>query len=333
MATAFSGTSGHTHTGSSGDGPQLGTGSITDTAITYAKIQNVTATDKVLGRSSVGAGTVEEIDCTSAGRALLAAASAAAQRDLLGLGSSTVATFTNLNLTDSTNQIVLDSDGTYTGTMTLLTLSADRTWSWPNATGTVILHDVAQTLSNKILDNTTTINIKDSGFTLQDDGDDTKLGVFQLSGLTTATTRTYTLPDASGTVLLNGDIGSTVQAYDADTAKTDVAQEYTAQQNIDSGSLTDAASISWNLNTHQVASVTLAGNRTLANPTNMKDGGSYRIIIRQDATGNRTLAYGSAYLFVTGVTPTLSTDANAVDILSCVSDGTNMFCSLAQDFS
>ncbi len=65
-------------------------------AITYAKIQNVSATDKVLGRATVGAGDTEEITCTAAGRALIDDADAAAQRSTLGLGAlaikSTVAT-------------------------------------------------------------------------------------------------------------------------------------------------------------------------------------------------------------------------------------------------
>lgn len=56
-------------------------------AISYAKIQNVSATDRLLGRSSAGSGVVEEIVCTSAGRALLDDADAAAQRSTLGLGS------------------------------------------------------------------------------------------------------------------------------------------------------------------------------------------------------------------------------------------------------
>ena len=40
-------------------------------------MQNVSDTDKVLGRSSSGAGDVEEIPCTSTGRSVLAAANAA----------------------------------------------------------------------------------------------------------------------------------------------------------------------------------------------------------------------------------------------------------------
>lgn len=58
-------------------------------AVTYAKIQNVSATDKLLGRSTAGAGDIEEITCTAAGRALLDDASASAQRTTLGLAIGT----------------------------------------------------------------------------------------------------------------------------------------------------------------------------------------------------------------------------------------------------
>ena len=50
---------------------KIGTVAIADDAITYAKVQNVTATDRLLGRSTAGAGVIEEITCTAAGRALL----------------------------------------------------------------------------------------------------------------------------------------------------------------------------------------------------------------------------------------------------------------------
>jgi hypothetical protein len=62
-----------------------GTITLADGSVTYAKIQDVSATDKLLGRSSSGAGDVEEITCTAAGRALLDDADAAAQRTTLGL--------------------------------------------------------------------------------------------------------------------------------------------------------------------------------------------------------------------------------------------------------
>jgi hypothetical protein len=63
------------------------TAQIADDAVTYAKIQNVSATDMLLGRSTAGAGNVEEIACTAAGRALLDDANAAAQRTTLGIST------------------------------------------------------------------------------------------------------------------------------------------------------------------------------------------------------------------------------------------------------
>jgi hypothetical protein len=56
--------------------------------ITYDMMQDTTGTDKVLGRSTAGAGTVEEIACTAAGRAILDDANAAAQRATLGAAAS-----------------------------------------------------------------------------------------------------------------------------------------------------------------------------------------------------------------------------------------------------
>ena len=74
--------------GDKGDITVSGSGAawtIDNSAVTYAKIQNVSATNKLLGRSTAGAGVIEEIDCTSAGRALLDDADASAQRTTLGL--------------------------------------------------------------------------------------------------------------------------------------------------------------------------------------------------------------------------------------------------------
>lgn len=71
-------------------------------------------------------------------------------------------------------------------------------------TGAVVGTTDSQTLTNKTLGNTNTVTLKDTLFTVQDDGDATKQMVFQLSGITTGNTRTITMPDASGTVTLLG---------------------------------------------------------------------------------------------------------------------------------
>lgn len=60
------------------------------TLITYAEVQNVSATDRLLGRSTAGAGSIEEIVCTAAGRALIDDADATAQRVTLGFSDPLV---------------------------------------------------------------------------------------------------------------------------------------------------------------------------------------------------------------------------------------------------
>lgn len=121
-------------------------------------------------------------------------------------------------------------------------------------------------------------------------------------------------------------------ASGANIALLDTAQEYTATQNFNATTLTDGATINWDASVNQVTSVTLAGNRTLAAPTNLADGATYILIIKQDATGGRTLTFNTAYKFPGGTVPTLSTAANAVDIITFVSDGANMYGVAQKDF-
>jgi hypothetical protein len=111
---------------------QLGSGAVTtaklgSAAVSYEKIQNVSATDRLLGRSTAGAGSVEEITCTAAGRALLDDADAATQRATLGLGTistgngtwadggSFSGTSSGTNTGDQTITLTGDVTGTGTG--------------------------------------------------------------------------------------------------------------------------------------------------------------------------------------------------------------------------
>lgn len=115
---------------------------------------------------------------------------------------------------------------------------------------------------------------------------------------------------------LGVEIGADVQAYDVDTAKTDVAQSFSKAQRGTVVALTDGATITPDFSLGNNFSVTLGGNRTLANPINLTAGQSGVIVITQDGTGSRTLAYGSYFKFANGTAPSLTTTASAVDVLA-----------------
>jgi len=103
-----------------------------------------------------------------------------------------------------------------------------------------------------------------------------------------------------------------------------------AAANILSQTLTDASTISWDTSLGQIATVTLAGNRTLANASSLRVG-TYILHVIQDGTGGRTLTFSNQYKFTANVNPTLTSGANRRDLFSFVSDGTNMFGAMIPD--
>ena len=127
-------------------------------------------------------------------------------------------------------------------------------------------------------------------------------------------TGTVTIPSGASIA----DIGSTIQAFDADTAKTDVAQTFSAAQRGTITTLTDGATVTPDFAASNNYVLTLGGNRTIANPTNLTAGQSGSIFLVQDGTGSRTAAWGSYWDFAGGTAPTLTTTAAAVDRIDYV---------------
>ena len=135
------------------------------------------------------------------------------------------------------------------------------------------------------------------------------------SAFTAATAGTDYLAPPSGTAILKANSGGALANAVAGTdyAGIDTAQTFTKGQRGEITALTDGATITPDFSDSNNFSVTLAGNRTLANPTNLVAGQSGSIFITQDGTGSRTLAYGSYWDFAGGTAPVLSTAANSVD--------------------
>ncbi len=120
---------------------------------------------------------------------------------------------------------------------------------------------------------------------------------------------------ASGVAVTGGSINNTpIGATTPNSgAFTDISATGKAYMQIDA--LTDASTIAVDMSVGNNFSVTLGGNRTLGNPTNLTAGQSGVIFITQDGTGSRTLAYSSYCDFPAATAPTLTTTANAVDVI------------------
>ena len=84
----------------------------------------------------------------------------------------------------------------------------------------------------------------------------------------------------------------------------------------------DGATVTFDLSKARTQEVTLGGNRTIAfsNPTT---GMAFRIILKQDGTGSRTVTWPAAVDWPGGTAPTLSTAASSVDVFGFIYDGTN----------
>lgn len=101
-----------------------------------------------------------------------------------------------------------------------------------------------------------------------------------------------------------------------------VVNVFSKNQSVTPSALTSGTTIALDASLSNNFKLVLAHNATLSNPTNPTDGMVLNIRIKQDATGSRTLAYGSKYKFPGGA-PALSTAANTVDFLSMYYDSTD----------
>lgn len=159
--------------------------------------------------------------------------------------------------------------------------------------------------------------------------------VVKLTGnQTVAGTKTFSSPIAgsitgnAGSVtngLYTTDIGVSVQAYDADTAKTDIAQNFTAPQR--SAILTDNDG-SFDLSVKQNFKCTTAGSVTLTF-TNQADGLSGSVIFI-NSSNHTVSAHANTKLTAADLAKLSVTGTYRIDYLS---DGTNAYCSVTGAFA
>jgi len=135
-----------------------------------------------------------------------------------------------------------------------------------------------------------------------------------LDDLTAAAARTTLGSSATGDALFIAASASAARTALAAPGLADV-NSYTAANRGAITALSDASTVTPDFASANNFSLTIGGARTLANPSNQTAGQSGAIVITQDGTGSRTLAYGSNYKFAGGTAPTLTTTASAVDVL------------------
>ena len=124
------------------------------------------------------------------------------------------------------------------------------------------------------------------------------------------------------TAYVQAEVGQSIQAHDADTAKTDAVQLFTKAQRGAPVALTDAASVAVDLslgnNFTLLCTSGVGATRALANPTNAVAGQTGLITVTQASGGGNALTFSSNYKFAggSGQAPSLTTGTgSAVDVL------------------
>jgi hypothetical protein len=246
-----------------------------------------------------------------------------------------VGTFTSLNLTGDLTY------GTATGNRTVSTSAIVTNGTITNGvipTGTFgTTTSTAATITNGTI-TTCLIPTLTAGTTTGTAGIFTSGTVATLN----STTGTIgTLNSTTGTIgnfttTLTGDVTISTGSATVGTrvAVLNTAQQYSRAHNFAATALTiTSGTVPWNLAENQVATLEVTTNSTMNTPTNPQAGSTYVMIVTQGTGGSNTLSFSTAYKFVGGSAPVLSTGSAQVDVLSFVSNGTVLYGVASQNFS
>ena len=208
------------------------TGTFADALATFPTFRLKTFTINGAG-TSTGAGTANSIKVGIAATTPVGAYCACTYIEITTGGSSDVARWNNdaASLFGKINASGYVGVGTGSDTLgAMLTVESDAAASigtiikgatsqsgnlqeWQSQAGAILSRIKSDGTFDGPISGTLTspVSVADAGFSIFDDGNNTRIAKFQCSGISNSTTRTYTFPDANGTLALTTDI---------DTART-----------------------------------------------------------------------------------------------------------------
>jgi hypothetical protein len=226
---------------------------------------------------------------------------------------------------------ILDIVSNTTGILIPRLTTAQRNAIGSPATGLLIFN--TSTKSFDYFDGTSwqTVITNDDAFTIQDNLDNSKKAKFEASGITTATTRTYTLPDANGTLALL-DISQTflgTQTFNdiSVTGNTTLGNANSDALTINATS-TFAAALNFPVttvngnttlnNSHFLVLVDASGGAvTITLPSASSNTGRMYIIMKIDNTANTVTIQRSGSDYINGGTSlTISSQWNKFNLIS-----------------
>jgi len=286
--------------------------------VTYAKMQDVSATDRLLGRDTAGAGDVEEL---TVGGGI----------EFTGSGGLQTSAFTG-NVTKTAGGTTLTiANGVVAPAM--LTTGAP---SWVSGGDVTVTGDITVTGNDIKSSSATAITLSSTDVAIA--GDLTVTGNDIKSSTATALTLSGADVTVAGDLTVTGNDIKSSSATAMSMSGADVSmQGNTSFKNYTEGVVaigTVGASHTFDLanGTVQTATLTSATACTFTMPT-ATAGKSFVVLLKQPASGSTTTATFTGVKWSGGTAPTITATLGRLDVISFFADGTNWYGSFIQNFT
>lgn len=154
------------------------------------------------------------------------------------------------------------------------------------------------------------------------------------TGATGSQTTAFTYSNNTFTITDNGNSAFTATINSVTGLTVNGNLTFTGQSNnpvYTAGTVTATHIPNWNNSNIQTV-ILSAATTSISGGTNIKNGAVYTMILKQNGTGSRNVTWGAEYKWQSAIPPVLTSSANAVDILTFISDGTSLYGLIAKDF-